>query len=83
MKSVDEYAKKQGISREEAIRQLRQQADASAAEGQTCRDCTAGASPPAGAAGPVAYRVEDADRTYQVQPAAHVAAPARDNPLHR
>ena len=83
LKSVDEYAKKEGLSREEAIRQLRQQADAAAVEGQTCRACTAGASPPAGAAGPVAYQAEDADRAYGVRPAAHVDAPVRENPLRR
>lgn len=87
LKSVDEYAKKEGLSREEAIRQLRQQADAAAieaaAQGQTCRACTAGASPPAGAGGPVAYQAEDADRAYGVRPAAHVDAPVRENPLRR
>ena len=83
LKSIDEYAKKQGISREEAIRQLRQQANAAAAQRQAGRGRTAGASPPAGAAAPVAYKVEDADRAYQVQPAAHVDVPMRDNPLRR
>ena len=86
LKSVDQYAKKEGLSREEAIRQLRQQADAAAAQGQTCRVCTTATPPPANAAPSAtsaAYRADRADRAYQVQPAAHLDDDTRANPLRR
>ena len=82
LRSVDEYARKEGISREQAIRQLRQQADVPASQGGTC-GCLAGPASPPDAGLPVASEVEGADRMYQVQPAAHVDAPAPDNPLPR
>jgi len=81
LRSVDEYARKQGISREEAIRELRQKADASAAQGGTC-GCLAGSASPADAGLPPAYKIEGADRTYQVQPAGF-DDPATDVPLPR
>lgn len=90
-RSVDDYAKKQGLSRDEAIRELRQKADATAAEdparngragvAQRGASVTGPAAP--GAVGAGVYEVEDARSQYEVQPAAHFDAPPPGSPIRR